>query len=454
MGVNDKKNLTGARAVVPFAVATLLVAAAVTACEMERLLPYGGGRTDGLEVPISRLRIDRDRIITVLESDLQEQLGLEIFPPHTTMSGKVEWLSSDYDAVFVDQSGNIHVHMDALRADDAVFAEVTITARFTENHSIFSEMTVMILPEFPRYRELIFNNWGTAQISGTPIAQLENIANRVNLEGDWHMGDGIILLTGTGDVATEDLTGRATDIVLQADTENAADNPWIHTAAFLIGSENLHDHVPRSTGGGRALGSWHADGEGGNLHVGTGQPWNDPRRTDLSDPWGLAPDPTRWGHLRTAGAGMRVFQVLGLQRPFEIEMRYVTNSANTGRWAGIRFGGDEGDFWVEGPMSWQTASAGGNTGRGRVLRFEFRDYLYSYNRDASGNAFREWILEDGSRVPIEGFNPAAHPPRIPLDDFLPITNIYAFEGLRIHDLVIRPLETSPGILDWGERPPQ
>jgi len=234
MGVNDKKNLTGARAVVPFAVATLLVAAAVTACEMERLLPYGGGRTDGLEVPISRLRIDRDRIITVLESDLQEQLGLEIFPPHTTMSGKVEWLSSDYDAVFVDQSGNIHVHMDALRADDAVFAEVTITARFTENHSIFSEMTVMILPEFPRYRELIFNNWGTAQISGTPIAQLENIANRVNLEGDWHMGDGIILLTGTGDVATEDLTGRATDIVLQADTENAADNPWIHTAAFLI----------------------------------------------------------------------------------------------------------------------------------------------------------------------------------------------------------------------------
>ena len=460
-----KKKAASGKFFALLALAALLAAAAFVACEMDRLLPYGGGRDDGLEVPITRLTIEQSRIISQLDSGFTMQLGLDIFPPHTTMPEKVRWRSSDPGVVTVDEyTGEIKVVLENLRPGDSIFAEATVRAYFTENYSVFGEMTVMVLPEFPRTREVLFN-WGqTAQENGTPLARLAaRGAEQVNLEGDWHLGDGIILLTGTGDVSTEELQGRGTELVLQADSENLGSDPWVHTSAFLIDPNDPYAFIPRSTGGGRPLGSLHIDGAA--INDGRGQPWNDPRRESL-DPWGEQPDVIRLGHIRTAGAGMRAFQVLGLERPFEIEMRYVTNNANMGRWAGILFGGDEGSFWVEGPMSWQTASgapAGSGHDTGRVIRFEFRDYLYSYNQNrypdgtVAGPAFREWILRDGTRVPQADFvedDPAN--PRIPLDDFLAITHIYAFEGLRIHDLVVRPLLNSddPYDFDWGDRPPQ
>jgi len=438
------------------ALVTVLVA---TSCNPESLLPDdSGGNGDGLVVPISRLDIETRRIVTTMGSGLKEKLPLDIFPPHTTMPEKVEWLSFDDNAVKVDQNGNIEVLIAELRPGDEVFSEITVRARFTENHSVFSDMTVTVLPVFPANRELTFNNWGTAQITGTPISQMENLGYiRINLAGDWDMryrdeggvdkSQGILLLTGTGDVSSELFAGRATDSILRADTEDEDPKPWINTAAFLVNPASPYDWIPRPTGGARALGSWTADteGSGAALHTGTGQPWNDPR-TD--GPFDDSLDPTRWGHIRTAGSGARVFQVLGLERPFEIEVRYVTNQAGNARWAGIRFGGDDGQIWVEGPQSWQTGISQANRLRsGRVMRYEWRDYLYSDNRDDEGNAFREWILKDGGRVRQDEYDEAVHGERIELDDYLAVTDVYAVNGgIRVHDIVVRPLA------DAGERP--
>jgi len=479
MKASDKLRtvLASVRLFFPLAmIAAFIMVVAFAGCDSSLLLPDGGGdNEDGLEVPITRLSFNRSRLASTLGSGETVRLGfgLQIFPPHHTMplEGEdrvIEWDTDDNRIAVVDEYGNVTFVLteevwDSI-GDGRIFAEATITARFKHNRSVFAEMPVIVLPDFGATREVNFN-WGQhtghhldfptpswwvgppavipQQVGTGTTPNVVNImdGNRfstVNMEGDRDLGDGIILRTGTGALNNEEMARGTTALGL--DTARDDPNPWLHSVAFLIDPENPYENSPQPTGDPVSWGSLHNDANPLNL--------NDPR---IGDPTVNA----FTHHLRTGGNGWRLFEILGLQRPFEIEVVYTTNDAGSGRAAGIRFGND---FWVEGPLGFETANSPPDPNPQlpplRVVRFEYRDFVYSYG----AGGVREWVLANGARVPQIGFVEDSYNPRVPLEDFQPSVFVDVSAptgpgGLRIYSLRVRQLLDAAGNPDWGERPP-
>jgi len=349
----------------------MVLAVFFSACDMSMVRSDEEGSDSGLVVGIRRLSFDRTIVGALAGADEGPTLRLTRFPPHNTMPlDAVRWYSLDTDiaTVEVDGHGNGVITVVPGNLDPAgLHLEVTIRAVYVHDSSVFAEATMMVLPQWPRNRELTFN-WGqTSQI--TDLATIEGLMRapprnftQIEETGNWNLGDGILLLTGTGDADPDPVRqGGAGQAVFEIDPE--------------------YGIVPN--GNPRLLGSLHHDG----LDFDTG---------------GWLPL-TRVGHLRTSGSAMRVFQVMALQRPFEITVRYRSNASGDPRWIDLRFGDTVG-VRVEGPES-----PGNAAGEQRTVSFVW-DYYYDYNG----------IRRDR-------------------DDFVPFVFVEAIGGVQIYDLVVEYL---------------
>jgi len=363
------------------AVPALVMAAVLFgACDSVLLSPDGpnSGLTGdgydpdtGLVVGIRRLYFDQSLLGARAGEAVGPRIELTRFPAHNTMPhNAVRWSSSDRSLVTVDEfgEGQITVVLDYLPTT-GLHREATIRAEYIHDPSIFAEATMMVLPDWPANRLQLFD-WGQAsQINmsgaGTTAASIEQAEGLMRAQGftlledgNWSLGNGIMLLTGTGDVNPD--PGRQGDNDVQG--------------VFPVDDE----HGVIANGNPRLLGSLNHEG--------------------LSFPEPGAFPVARDGHIRTAGAGMRVLQAMGLQRPFEVTVRYRSNASDP-RWVDLRFG-DTSGIRVEGIVSPSNAAS-----FERVLRFVW-DY------DEQGN---------------------------PRDDFVPFMFVEAIGGVQIYDLEIRYL---------------
>ena len=335
------------------------VTAVVAACGF--LIIDDGG---DLVVDVKQLSFDKPLVVTVANQPhinpglRRAELRLVRFPAfHTTGIGDLNWYSTlpgvaDIVDYREDENGNIVLtveigeEIDALATSD-VPREATIRAVYAHSSPVFAEATMMVIPPWLPSRELFFS-WGN---HGTNVADHEHMFMMQGFtrtpEGDWHMGNnGIFLLTGTGDVNPDP-------------QREGGDGQGV----FVINPDDPYEFGVVPNGGPRAL---------GNLE----------------------------NQLRTAGSGMRVMRIMGLQAPFRITAEYASNDADP-RWVDIRFG-DTSGIRVEGPLS---------SGHGDFRQVSFTwDYYYD---------------EDGNRRYR--------------DDFVPVTFIEAVRGVRMTFLRIEYL---------------
>jgi len=399
---------------------TALIFNFFTTCNGQLLIPDGGTGGDNLVVPITRLYLNHNTFVAAVGSGETLQLELERFPPHNTMPNAINWRSFDSTIASVTQDGVIKIELDTLPTG-AITIETTIRAEFIHDTSVFADTTVMIIPSgLPRNRNLQFNwtsttnqiNAGEA-LNNFIIANGGQVANDVE---DWYFGDGIFLLTGSGGISL-DAIERGTSAAGLDPGPN--DTPRIFPTTFLIDPGNPYKYGVTPIGTPQILGSWH---EGALTRF--YDPYDDLTpvindsfpKTSGSDI--LTSDPrNRAGHMRTAGAGMRAFQILGLTAPFEITVKYRSNAMED-RWVDLRFG-DTSGFRVEGPLSRDGAN---NSNEGRTVRFRYIDYLYSY--DANGELY--YMLDENGD-------------RISLPEFVPITFIEFIAGIQVWEIDIRDL---------------
>jgi len=392
------------------------------ACNGQLLVPDGGKGGDDLDVPITRLTLSDSTFVAAEGSAATLELKLTRFPPHTTMPDAINWRSFDSSIASVTQDGIIKIELDEL-PDGAITLETTIRAEFIHDTSVFADATVMIIPAtLEKNRNLRFN-WGAgAQVNAGEalnnliIANGGRVANDVE---DWYFGNGIFLLTGSGGISL-DVIDRGTALA-QLDS-SASDIPRLYPTTFLIDPADPYKYGITPIGTPQVLGSWAPDAvtrffdpyDEGTPKINDFPAWptlpgNDNRGD--SDPR------TRTGHLRTAGAGMRAFQILGLTAPFEITVKYRSNAMED-RWVDIRFG-DTSGFRVEGPLTRNNAA---NTNQARTVRFRYIDYLYSY--DIDGNKY--YMLDENGE-------------KISLPEFVPITFIEFIAGIQVWEIDIKDL---------------
>ena len=378
--------------VVLTAVSVLLAAMLVSlsACDTSLLRPSDDdGEDSGLVVGIRRLDLDRP-LVAATAAVGEMRLKLDRFPDFNTMEIEdVIWEAWDEWAggsvvevkrLMCDQTGNeygivsITPEAKAYLADAPLPLEATVRARYRLDHSIYAMATVMALPDWPTARTQYFNFDGGATYGEADVPDRLRTLGFDELDsGDFHLGNGIFLLLGTGNVA--------------ADPQR----------------------------------------ESGNFHV------QRPFEIDPEEPFGVEPLGTprtigsmQGGHIRTAGDGMRLLRIMGLQRPFEIEFHYQSNAADA-RWADIRFG-DTSGIRVEGPMS---ASAD----QARIIRFRwdydayYTDHYFESPWGAHLNYWyqqRHFVLDDDGN-------------RIPRDDFVPFLFVEVVRGLQVtHVEIITP----------------
>lgn len=432
--------------------ATLIVMFALsvfTGCDGGLLVPDGSrGNPDGLEVPITRLTLFEVRVdgaggesrrpiglfVSPVGSGDELHLAAERFPPHNTMPGDaVAWRSLTEDVALVDPlSGKVEVVMGTIPTG-SVFVEATIRAYVRDNPTVFADMVVRVIPNWPTdSRRLSFSEEsGNFRFDGnTPNMSPVNANNSalsgvnalnfllgrpgvssINDFGDLHLGDGIFLLLGTGGAAPDGIDRESS--VLGLDPLPGAP-PRFHSTSFVIDPENPYRFGITPDGSPRALPPANA------MHVGhltTLLNFNDPYREVLA----------LQRHMRTAGDGGRQFMLLGLQAPFEIVVRYRANGAGD-RWVDIRFG-DTSGVRIEGPIS-----PSNTVDDARTVRFRYEEFLYSYS--ATGDL--EWVLESGRRV-LQSVWTEADGPRVALEPFVPVTFIEFIGGMQFYDIEVRPI---------------
>jgi hypothetical protein len=398
-----------------FAVVAILLVLMLSTCD-GLLIPDGGKGGGDLKVPISRLYLNHSTFVAAVGSGATLQLELTRFPPFTTMPNEVQWRSFDENIATVDQNGKITIELLDIPSH-LITVETTIRVEFIHDTSIFAVTTVMIIPAgLPRDRKLDFDWGGVAQVNaGAPLNDLirSKGGEEANDVGDWYFGDGIFLLTGSGGISLDTIERGTASMGLDAPPDA---RPRLWPTTFRIDPADPYRFGVTPTGTPQVLGSW----EPSSL-TRFYDPYDDllPSINDTFPGTGdLIPGDPRTinGQLRTAGAGMRAFQILGLEAPFEIVVKYRSNAAED-RWVDLRFG-DTSGFRVEGPLSRNNAS---NTNEGRTVRFRYEDYLYSYDRD--GNRYD--VLENGEKIPL--------PP------FVPIMFIELIAGIQVYEIVIRDL---------------
>jgi len=385
--------------------AALLTTVAVffAACEQSLLRPDDDdGRDSGLVVGIARLYFDNPLVAAT--SDIGEmRLRLDRFPAHNTMQvNDVVWeiddvvLGSDTKSIASvergwDAEGNeigivrITDEAKAYLATTPLPLQTTVRARFIHDNSIFAESTVMALPNWPTSRNRVFNFDGGATIgSGDVETRLGALGFHQNDEGDWHLGDGIFLLLGTGNVAPDPARGGGIDHL---------------QGVFEIDPEDPYEFGVTPLGTPRPLGTM----EG--------------------------------GHIRTAGDGMRALRIMGLERPFEIELVYASNAADQ-RWAYVRFG-DTSGVMVEGPIS-------PGTGIQRTIRFrwDYEDYYTNhYHISAWGDEFNYWYQQRHFVLDDKGG-------RIPRDNFVPFVFVELVRGIQLSRVTIRTPSDALWTPEW------
>jgi len=392
--------------------ATMLVL--FSACEQSLVRPNDDdGRDSGLEVGIRRLYFSAP-LVAAIAGEVQDfrraEITLTMFPPHHTMrDSDIEWTAYPLGVAVVEPYGEraedgtmtmvVHIGPDIgmLDAYD-MFREATIRATYLRDTSVYAEAAMMILPPWGASRFVDFN-WGTAQGTtnppNAPAGGWPTVAERmhalgyqiINDEGDWHLGNGIFLLTGTGNTAP--------------DPQFQGDNDAL-IGVFEIDPEEPYEYGITPLGTPRVLGSFQGD-------------------------------------VRTAGDGMRALQIMGLQRPFEIEFEYATN-ANDPRWAYIRFG-DTSGLRVEGPVSSVMGSV-------RRVRFRWDYYAYYTNRlfEVPGAPqFNFWYQERGYVLDENGG-------RIPRAGFVPVTFVEVVRGVRMISLRIITPADDEWEDEWTWRP--
>ncbi|MCL2600388.1 MAG: hypothetical protein FWD88_04320 [Treponema sp.] len=365
-----------------------------TACDQSLLRPDDDdGKDSGLVVGIMRLYLDSP-LVAATAAVGEMRLRLDRFPPHNTMDIEdVVWEVSGQSGIvgveryIDDDTGNeygiVTITQEAKEylAGTPLPLETTIRARYRHDHSIYAMATVMALPNWPTSRNRVFNlDGGVTVASGDVETRLGNLGFHRNDDGDWHLGDGVFLLLGTGNVAPDPQRAGGIDHI-QGVFEIDPDDPYGFGVTPL--------GTPRP------------------LHTMEG------------------------GHIRTAGDGMRALRLMGLERPFEIELVYASNGADS-RWAYVRFG-DTSGVMVEGPVS-------PGTGIQRTVRIRWDYHAYytnHYHISPWGEEFNYWYQQRHFVLDEYG-------ERIPRDDFVPFVFVELVRGIQLSRVTVR----TPGDALW------
>ena len=334
------------------------------------------GNGDNLRIDITKLDFDQSLVVGV-PGGLEPTLTLTRFPAHNTMLPNSVYL--DYDSqiakVEFEDEQCTKVKVSVVPGAITDMKETTVRAVYKDNNSVFAEATLMVLPDWPRERTLNFTDavkWPSTVSNTTIETALTAMGAKRTDSGDWDMGNGVFFLLGTGSAG---VAARAGDTDEKSVLEIDPENPYELGIIPLGGPPSLNASPVNNGGNFEGFYEVPSDPDNGFVVVENGSA---DRR-----------------HLRTAGDAARLFRIMGLQRPFEIVVKYRANGGGT-RWVDLRFGDTTG-LRVEGPVS-----ATNGTDQGRLVRF-------LWDKDEDGN---------------------------PRDDFVPFVFVELIGGMQIYAIEV------------------
>jgi hypothetical protein len=368
-------------------------------------VPKGAeGDLDNIAVDYQRLSLDRSELATIEGYSLK--LTMSGSPDFATRK-EIRWESSDSSVAAVDQSGAITTTGNV--GDEPKTAVIKVYSVY--DPSVYAVCPVTVYPDYGSNRSWDFG--------------ASFIGKATNADTD--LGYGMTLKGATGSGAYNNAAAAPDGKILSAglipsDIDTPIETRWTYPAypwVYQIDPDDPYLAGVTPTNGARSSMNWNGTSSSSttNDSVPAGSGWQS-------------------GSLRTNGVG-RILSIAALKGPFYIEVRYTTNTNETGRWAEIRIGDREG-IRIQGSPSYHQTQAGG--GGIAAYTYEKDDVVpFVYVESQASVRLHEVIIKAGA-------------------DFKPYIPVYAFTipgdttqtigAVKNYTTSLRPGITNP-VFEWS-----